>query len=65
MDASGRFDAPVVTPVLPAPTFYDAEEYHQDFYRKSPEVYHQDRARSGRDEFLRRHWGDEYFDIYS
>ena len=65
LDASGRFDAPVVTPVLPAPTFYDAEEYHQDFYRKSPEVYHQDRARSGRDEFLRRHWGDEYFDIYS
>ena len=64
LDASGRFSAPVVTPVLPAPAFYDAEEYHQDFYRKNPGEYKRDRAFSGRDEFIKKHWGEEYFDIY-
>ena len=64
LDASGRFSAPVVTPVLPAPAFYDAEEYHQDFYRKNPGEYQRDRTFSGRDEFIRKHWGEEYFDIY-
>lgn len=64
MDESGRFPGPIVTPILPEATFYDAEEYHQDFYKKSPVEYKEDRKVSGRDEFIKKYWGDEYYEIY-
>jgi len=64
MDESGRFPGPIVTPIIPAAVFYEAEEYHQDFYKKSPKEYKEDRSISGRDEFIKKYWGDEYYDIY-
>ncbi|QZD90895.1 peptide-methionine (S)-S-oxide reductase MsrA [Qipengyuania aurantiaca] len=33
---SGKWDAPIVTSVEPARTFYAAETYHQDFAAKNP-----------------------------
>lgn len=33
---SGVFARKVVTEIVPAGTFYDAEEYHQDFFGKNP-----------------------------
>lgn len=33
---SGIFTEPIVTEILPATTFYPAEEYHQQFYKKNP-----------------------------
>ncbi len=30
------FDDPIVTEVVPAPTFYPAEAYHQEFYARNP-----------------------------
>ncbi len=65
LDESGRFPDPVITPILPAAKFYDAEDYHQDFYKKSPKEYKLDRTKSGRDEFIKKYWGDEYYDIYN
>lgn len=29
---------PIVTEVVPAPAFYRAEEYHQDYFRKNPDA---------------------------
>lgn len=33
--ASGKFSKPIVTVIRDAETFYKAEDYHQDFYKKS------------------------------
>jgi peptide-methionine (S)-S-oxide reductase len=56
LETSGKFDKPIVTRILAASPFYPAEDYHQDFYKKSPDEYHKDRAVSGRDEFIKEHW---------
>jgi peptide-methionine (S)-S-oxide reductase len=53
---TGRFSKPIVTPILPAQTFYIAEDYHQDYYKKEPEHYAKDRANSGRDTFIQENW---------
>lgn len=53
---SGRFDKPIVTPILPAAPFYQAEEYHQQYHRKNPGHYKRYRKGSGREDFLERHW---------
>jgi len=31
---SGKYGAPIVTEITPAPTFYKAEEYHQKYFKK-------------------------------
>jgi peptide methionine sulfoxide reductase msrA/msrB len=56
--ASGPFDKPIVTQMLPLGTFYPAEEYHQDYYKKNPIRYHWYRSGSGRDRFLEKVWTD-------
>lgn len=58
--ASGRFKKPIVTEIKLAVTFYEAEEYHQAFYKKNPLKYKQERVESGRDAHIKAHWGEEY-----
>ncbi|SDD92818.1 peptide methionine sulfoxide reductase msrA/msrB [Paenibacillus sp. UNCCL117] len=56
---SGRFDQPIVTPILPAEVFYPAEEYHQDYHKKNPLRYKMYRRGSGRDDYLKQHWNTD------
>lgn len=52
LEKSGRFDKPIVTEILRASTFYPAEEYHQEYWKKNPVRYKYYRYGSGRDQFL-------------
>ena len=56
---SGKFAKPIVTEILPLTQFYEAEDYHQDYFRKSPLRYQFYRSNSGRDSFLKKTWGEE------
>ncbi|MFC4387567.1 peptide-methionine (S)-S-oxide reductase MsrA [Gracilibacillus marinus] len=53
---SKRFKKEIVTEILPATTFYSAEDYHQEFYKKNEEEYKVDREKSGRDDFIKDNW---------
>jgi peptide methionine sulfoxide reductase msrA/msrB len=53
---SGKFSAPIVTEILPAATFYPAEEYHQDYYKKNPFRYKMYHTGSGRAKFIKENW---------
>lgn len=56
--AEGIFDKPIATEILPLGTFYEAEAYHQDYYKRNPIRYKWYRSGSGRDKFLKSVWAD-------
>ncbi len=55
--SSGVFEGEIVTPVIEFDAFYEAEGYHQGYYRACPARYKRYRSGSGRDRFLDRVWG--------
>ncbi|MDI6853215.1 MAG: peptide-methionine (R)-S-oxide reductase MsrB [Deltaproteobacteria bacterium] len=56
---SGRFHKPIRTEILPFTRFYQAEDYHQDYYKHHSLRYKYYRWNSGRDQFLQKVWGEE------
>lgn len=57
---SGKFKNPIVTKILPAQTFYPAEEKHQDYYKKNTFHYRLYKKGSGREDFINRNWKKKY-----
>ena len=55
---SGRFNKPIATEIIKFSKFYEAEAYHQDYYKKNPLRYKFYRSGSGRDDFLKKTWGE-------
>lgn len=58
LEKSKPFEAPIVTEVVKADTFYPAEDYHQDYYLKNPVRYGYYRNGCGRDARLKQLWGE-------
>jgi peptide-methionine (S)-S-oxide reductase len=57
LEKSKPFKESIVTEVLPATTFYPAEDYHQDYYKTNPRRYKYYRNGCGRDARLQVVWG--------
>ncbi|MDP6685777.1 MAG: peptide-methionine (S)-S-oxide reductase MsrA [Candidatus Omnitrophota bacterium] len=58
LESSGRFSGKIVTEIIKASKFYKAEDYHQDYYKKSPIRYNLYRMNSGRDQYIKEKWGN-------
>ncbi len=51
----------ILTPIIEDDRFYDAEGYHQDYYKKSPVRYNFYRLTCGRDKRVKELWGDQAY----
>ena len=59
LNNSGIYDKPIITEIISASKFYQAEDYHQDYHLKNPMGYKQYRRSSGRDQCLTNVWKDK------
>jgi len=61
VDENGPYDEPLAVDVEERPTFYTAEDYHQNYYKGTLTSlkYKYYRNASGRDKFIEKYWGSD------
>jgi peptide-methionine (S)-S-oxide reductase len=59
IDQAGILPAPIVTRILDETSFYNAEDYHQNYYQKNPARYKLYRVGCGRDKRVAAVWGTD------
>ena len=59
LENSGLFNKPIVTEVLSFAEFFEAEEYHQDYYKKAASHYERYKKGSGRAGFVEETWAKD------
>lgn len=57
LEASKALPAPLATEIKSGQTFWPAETYHQDYWKKEPESYQRYRTGCGRDARVAKLWG--------
>lgn len=57
LEKSKPFKEAIVTEIVLATSFYAAEDYHQDYYKKNPIRYQYYRSSCGRDARVKQLWG--------
>jgi len=57
IEEAKKFPSPIVTELVSASTFYQAEDYHQDYYKKNPFRYKYYKYGCGRTKRLEALWG--------
>lgn len=61
-EAERKLGQTIVTPIRDAGPFTDAEDYHQDYYKKNPNRYGYYRRGCGRDARIEALWGEQAHD---
>lgn len=59
LEESELFSKPIATQILPFTTFFEAEEYHQDYYQKASSHYERYKKASGREGFIEETWAKD------
>lgn len=57
LEKSGKFKQKIVTEILPAKEFFEADEYHQGYAEKNPLRYKLYKKGSGRERYVKETWG--------
>ncbi len=65
LESSWKFDKAIATKILAFPNFFEAEEYHQDYYKKSSLRYKTYKKWSWRWDFIDDYWSERIEELKS